>query len=87
VRCWEARARELLVCCSALQCVAVCASKSVAGTRGLLVCCSVLRCVAVCCGVSKFVAGARGLLAEDTLLFKELLLKEPPPPLPDRRPQ
>jgi len=40
------------VCCSVLQCVAVCCSGYVPVTRSnmcVAVCCSVLQCVAVCC--------------------------------------
>jgi len=41
------------VCCSVLQCVAVCSSVTVR--------CSVLQCVAVCCSVLREVEGSRAL--------------------------
>jgi len=39
------------VCCSVLQCVAVCRSVINYVTLCVAVCCSVLQCVAVCCSV------------------------------------
>jgi len=62
------------VCCSVLQCVAVCCSVSTTHVPSLCsrtpidlciycaVCCCVLRCVAVCCGVLRCVAVCCGVL-------------------------
>jgi len=56
------------VCCSVLQCVAVCCSVSTSSSHALLsegltaVCCSVLQCVAVCCSVST--SSSHALLSE-----------------------
>jgi len=61
------------VCCSVLQCVAVCCSvllelmiEAAKAKECVAVCCSVLQCVGVCCSVMKCVARAhdRGLMIE-----------------------
>ena len=53
---WSSRFRTV-VCCSVLQCVAVCCSVlPFTGYNGRIVCCSVLQCVAVCCSVLQCVA-------------------------------
>ena len=45
------------VCCSVLQCVAVCRSHAIhTYSECVAVCCSVLQCVAVCCSVLQCVA-------------------------------
>jgi len=44
------------VCCSVLQCVAVCFRSHCRSVSDAGVCCSVLQCVAVCCSVLQFVA-------------------------------
>ena len=53
------RTLEIAMCCSVLQCVAVCYSVLLVSSVGnrdtskqcIAVCCSKMRCVAVCCGV------------------------------------
>ena len=63
------------MCCSVLQCVAVCCSEESSESEQsrivsvccsvlqcVAVCCSVLQCVAVCCSMSQFAPGEQGPL-------------------------
>jgi len=50
----------VVLCCSVLQCVAVCCRLRLLFAQNVVGCCSVLQCVAVCCLATSFVCAVCG---------------------------